>query len=103
MENLVDHNRDSLGEFAETIHRGNPCYDLQGFPTELTPRVIPCCIVRIFEECGFTLTGQAVQMHLGDTHVLDLMEIVYRLIRNVRKHFIGKMFWNNIVRFMRRE
>ena len=32
-------------------HRGNPCNDLQGFPTELTPRVIPCCIVRIFEEC----------------------------------------------------
>ncbi len=31
--------------------KGNPCNDLQGFPTELTPRVIPCCIVRIFEEC----------------------------------------------------
>ncbi len=26
-------------------------YDLQGFPTELTPRVIPCCIVRILEGC----------------------------------------------------
>ncbi len=26
------------------------CYDLQGFPMELTPQVIPCCIVRIFEE-----------------------------------------------------
>ncbi len=32
-------------------HRGNPCYGLQGFPTELTPRVIPCCIVRVLEEC----------------------------------------------------
>ncbi len=39
-----------IGELSET-HRGNPCYDLQGFPTELTPQVIPCCIVRIFEEC----------------------------------------------------
>ena len=32
-------------------HRGNPCNDPQGFPTELTPRVIRCCIVRILEEC----------------------------------------------------
>ncbi len=27
----------------------------QGFPTELTPRVIPCCIVRILEECMVAL------------------------------------------------
>ncbi len=32
---------------AEEIH----VLGLQGFPTELTPRVIPYCIVRIFEEC----------------------------------------------------
>ncbi len=30
-------------------HRGNPCYDLQGYPTELTPGVIRCSIVRILE------------------------------------------------------
>ncbi len=35
--------------------RGNPCSGLQGFPTELTPRVIPCCIVRILEECICTI------------------------------------------------
>ncbi len=37
---------------ASTCTLPNSCYDLQGFPTELTPRVIPCCIVRILEECG---------------------------------------------------
>ncbi len=36
------------------LHRGNPCYHLQGFPTELTPRVIRCCIIRILEECKMT-------------------------------------------------
>ncbi len=40
----------NIGELSGQTHQGNPCYDLQGFPTELTPRVIPRCIVRILEE-----------------------------------------------------
>ncbi len=40
------------GELPGQTHRGNPCYSLQDFPTELTPQVIPCCIVRILEECS---------------------------------------------------
>ena len=39
-----------------TIQQGesrylNPVSGPRGFPTELTPRGKPCCIVRIFEEC----------------------------------------------------
>ncbi len=41
----------SIGEMPVQTHRGKPCCGLQGFPMELTTRVIPCCIVRIFEEC----------------------------------------------------
>ncbi len=32
---------------------GNPSCVLQGFQMELTRRVIPCCIVRILEQCGW--------------------------------------------------
>ncbi len=42
----------------------NPCYDLQGFPMELTPRGIPCCIVRIFEECIIILCVNIVPSRL---------------------------------------
>ena len=35
--------------------RGNSCSGLQGFPTELTPRVITCWTVRIFRECRLLL------------------------------------------------
>ena len=41
----------SISELPGQTHRGKPCCGVQGFPMELTPRVIPCCIVRIFEEC----------------------------------------------------
>ncbi len=41
----------NIGALPGQFGRGNPCSGLQGFPTELTPRVIPCCNVRIFEEC----------------------------------------------------
>ncbi len=39
-------------------HQGNPCYGLQGLPPELTPRVIPCCIVRILEECKNSIVSK---------------------------------------------
>ena len=42
----------SIGELLWQIHRAKPCYGLQGFPTELTPRVMPCCINKILEECA---------------------------------------------------
>ncbi len=44
----------NIGAYKErTIPLGNPCHGLQGFPMELTPRVIICCIVRILEECRY--------------------------------------------------
>ena len=50
----------SIGELSGQTHRGNARYDLQGFPTGLTPRVIPCCIVRILEECRLGKKGHAI-------------------------------------------
>ncbi len=37
--------------FRAGSEKMNPSYGEQGFPMELTPRVIPCCIVRILDEC----------------------------------------------------
>ncbi len=51
-------------------HRGNPFYDLQGFPTELTPRVIPCCInnavfwLRLFSQCTLWGTCKLTFLHV---------------------------------------
>ncbi len=59
-------------------HVGNPCYDLQGFPMELTPIVTPCCIDRNLEECSvgpsiaYSSTGmEPSEMFVHTFHLLN--------------------------------
>ena len=59
----------STGSSA-TLPELNPVSGFRGFPTELTPRGIPCCIVRIFEECSTRLT-------------LSVLTFTYHTPRNV--------------------
>ncbi len=66
-QKIVDNNKVARGPLAPrgngTLPELNPVSGPRGFPTELTPRGKPCCIVRIFEECsmcGICRTGGIV-------------------------------------------
>ena len=53
-----------LLSFADFVRSG-----VSVFPTGLTPRVMPCCIVRILEECRGTISVPFFQS-LGNIEIL---------------------------------
>ncbi len=58
----------SLQQLAEIARANSPRESLlwsTSFPTELTPRVIPCCIVRILEECTVNRWTQPIYFPVG--------------------------------------
>ncbi len=75
LENLVDHNRVSLGEFffrldhAPQMNNGRP----------LTPQVTSCCIVRILEGCSLykKYIGRSLPIEADIFHVLCLYDVAF--------------------------
>ncbi len=86
--------------------RGGPSvwgasYDLQGFPTELTSRVIPCCIIRIFEECRFDYANTTCQARMicytltaGQFSASDNWTTTSQEITWLHKETIGDMIYH---------
>ncbi len=54
-----------LDDSSATLPELNPVSGPRGFPTELTPRGTPCCIVRIFEECRVEAFKQLLILFLA--------------------------------------
>ena len=81
-------------------HRGNVRYDLQGFPTKLTPRVMTC-IVRILEKCSTILFWLSGVYFAIFTHKW-VHPPKYRLIPKVTSYEAGSFknwsFWRKIIR-----
>ena len=82
---------------------------LQGFPMELTPWAIPCCIVRIFEERGIHKYDSCIFLWEWNEKIMSYCLVVCQVglykynkpcsLEWVPCFLIGNVYWNESQRF----